>query len=69
MLENGSIFPTRVLDEPTTKHDLAEALKYGIHKSAKIHADILHHHLSKELSKGWIIPILPEHANQLKQAA
>lgn len=69
MLDNGSKFPLTAMDEETASKDLREALQYGNHQSARMNEDVLFQHLSKELSKGWIIPLLPEHAFLIKNAS
>ena len=69
ILEEGSRFPLSKLDEETAQKDLKAALHYGNHKSAQIHCNILKQHLEKELKKGWIIPILPEHIPAFQNAA
>jgi hypothetical protein len=68
LLEHGSSFPLNTIDEDTSKEDFDAALKYGNHKSATAQTEILLAHVTKEIQRGWMIPILPEHAKQLEKA-
>jgi hypothetical protein len=68
ILEKGSTFPLNTIDEETRKEDFEAALKYGNHKSATAQPDILLAHVTKEIQRGWMIPILPDHAKLLEKA-
>jgi hypothetical protein len=48
--------------------DLEHALEYGNHKSAENHIDTLLSHVKKEITKGWIVPLLPSHAKLIPNA-
>jgi hypothetical protein len=69
LLENGSTFPLISIDEETRKEDFKAALKYGNHKLATVQMEILLAHVTKEIQKGWMIPILLlEQAKQLEKS-
>jgi hypothetical protein len=68
MLANGSQFPLEKHDENLRQADLEMAVAYGNHKSAENNIDTLISHVTKEISKGWIVPLLPNHAKQLDNA-
>ena len=69
ILENGSSFPMEEIDDETRLADLKIALERGNHKSAKGEkAKILVEKTTKEISMGWSLPLLVEHAPQLPNA-
>jgi hypothetical protein len=68
MLSQGSTFPLKDQDVETNLKDFDGALSYGNHKSAKRDHKTLLGHLNKELSKGWIIPLLPSDARKIPNA-
>jgi len=69
ILNQGSIFPLAPPPpEDIQKQDFDAALTYKNHKSAIKEVKILNEHLSKELEKGWLIPLLPEDAKKLENA-
>jgi hypothetical protein len=66
MLTNGSKFPMQKYPNETLREqDFNQAISYGNHKSAENNMTILASHIQKEISKGWIVPLLPEHAARL----
>jgi hypothetical protein len=70
ILDNGSVFP---LEDPPQEEirlmDFDKILAYKNHKSAITNMDTLNDHLSKEVMKGWLIPLLPRDARKLKNAS
>jgi hypothetical protein len=70
ILDNGSIFPlTEPPPEDVRRQDFEEILKYKNHKSAIMMMDILNDHLSKEVERGWLIPLRPCDAKKLTNAS
>jgi hypothetical protein len=70
ILDNGSIFP--LSDPPpceTRLKDFDAILAYKNHRSAINNMDILNDHLTKEVQKGWLIPLHPEDARKLENAS
>jgi hypothetical protein len=70
ILDNGSVFP--LMDPPpedVRMQDFDRILEYGNHKSAKMNIDILNEHLSKEVQRGWLIPLRPGDARKLGNAS
>jgi hypothetical protein len=69
ILDSGTSFPMKELDEETRQKDLSAALIRGNHRSAKGEkADILVEKTLKEISNGWSLPLLVEHAALLPGA-
>jgi hypothetical protein len=68
ILEDGSTFPLEPITEEMRKKDFKESLAYGNHKSAMFKHDVLITSMSKESKRGWVLPLLPEHASQLEGA-
>jgi hypothetical protein len=70
ILDNGSTFPLLdPLPDKTRLRDFDEMLSYKNHKSAVLNKDILNDHLRKEVEKGWLIPLRPCDARQLRNAS
>ena len=68
ILEDGSTFPLEPIDEETRQKDFSASLTYGNHKSAMFKHDVLMTSMSKESKRGWVLPLLPDHASQLAGA-
>jgi hypothetical protein len=70
ILDQGSIFP---LSEPPPEEirlrDYDAMLSYKNHKSAVFNVNTLNDHIQKEVEKGWLIPLRPCDAKQLKNAS
>ena len=69
ILDFGTSFPMEELSEPTRQQDLKAALIRGNHQSAKGEkANILVEKTVKEISNGWCLPLLVEHAASIPGA-
>jgi hypothetical protein len=69
ILSKGSTFPLRDIDDETRKKDFSAALSYGNHRSATSKHDILMKNMIKESKRGWVLPLLPDHAVKLPGAS
>ena len=69
ILDFGTSFPMEEIDEETRQKDLSAALIRGNHSSAKGEkANILVEKTLKEISNGWCLPLLVEHAASIPGA-
>lgn len=68
MLTYGSRFLIQNYDTELRKQDIDKAIKYSNNKSAQNNMGTLLSHVKKEITKGWIVPLLPEHAKQINNA-
>jgi hypothetical protein len=70
ILDNGSTFSLLdPLPDKTRLRHFDEMLSYKNHKSAVLSKDIWNNHLRKEVEKGWLIPLRPCGARQLRNAS
>jgi hypothetical protein len=69
ILDNGTSFPMQEIDEEVRKQDLDAALLRGNHSSAKGEkAEILVAKTLSEISNGWCLPLLVDHASAIPGA-
>jgi hypothetical protein len=68
LLQHGSKFPLESISEEDRVKDFKEALNYGNHRSAVSNHRILMKTMTKESQRGWVLPLLPDHASQLTRA-
>lgn len=69
ILEQGSEYHDRKIEEHIRLGDLRGRLEYGNHKSAEgDRAEILAEKMEKEVVRGWSIPLLPEHLKDIPNA-
>jgi len=67
IMENGTNFPLRPIDDHLRQQDLLHNLDYKNHKSAGT-SSTLAKHMSEEVIHGWSLPLPPEFAIEMKDA-
>lgn len=67
IMETGTIFPLRPINDQLREQDLRHNLAYKNHKSAG-QSSSLAKHMSEEIKHGWSLPLPPEFAKDIKDA-